>query len=76
MAGQKMRKYRRKMQNLKRRVEEITGQTTVLQQNQQMPNCAGDHRTRDCQNRQQPQTPSISNPANGPGIYKNSPVSQ
>ena len=35
-------------------------------------NCAGDHGTRDCLNRQQPQTPSISNPANGPGIYKNS----
>ena len=35
-------------------------------------NCAGDHRTRDCLKRQQPQTPPISNPANGPGIYKNS----
>ena len=35
-------------------------------------NCAGNHRNRDCLNRQQPQTPSISNPANGPGIYKNS----
>ena len=35
-------------------------------------NCAGDHGTKDCQNGQQPQTPSVSNPANGPGIYKNS----
>ena len=35
-------------------------------------NWAGDHRTRDCPNRQQPQTPPISKPANGPGIYKNS----
>ena len=34
-------------------------------------NCAGDHGTRDCPKRQQPQTPPISNPANGPGIYKN-----
>ena len=35
-------------------------------------NCAGNHGTRDCQNRQQPQTPSVSNLANGQGIYKNS----
>ena len=35
-------------------------------------NCAGDHGTKDCPNRQQPQTPSVSNPANGPGIDKNS----
>ena len=47
------------MQNLQRRLEEITGQTTVLQQDQQMPT------------RQQPHTPPISNPANGTGIYKN-----
>ena len=36
---------------------------------------AGDHGTRDCPNRQ-PQTPSVSNPANGPGIYKNSSQSR
>ena len=39
-------------------------------------NCAGDHGTRDCTTRQQPQTPPISNPANGTGIYKNNSQSQ
>ena len=34
-------------------------------------NCAGDHRTRDCPTRQQPQASPASNSANGTGIYQN-----
>ena len=34
-------------------------------------NCVGDHRTHDCPMRQQPQTPTTSNPANGTGTYQN-----
>ena len=71
MAGQKHKSADKRCET-RRRLEEITGQTTVLQQDQQCLNCAGDHGTRDCLKRQQPQTPPISNPANGPGIYKNS----
>ena len=39
-------------------------------------NCVANHRTCDCPIRQQPQASTISNPANGTGIYQNNPQIQ